>query len=220
MMFEKEDYIVKAKDVEAEIKHSIIDKYKSIKFFIIFQSICFFILLIYIICSKSFLEKGIWIIGFLILAIIIIILESNWSLEIKDRVVYIKNHSGKHIINYKDLVYFRKGYRQIKNHVEKVLNVKYLKKNKIIKIVLPYYDDEFDIQLEQICKAFITKEDIEKGIEIDRDYFYIRNDEENTIIEKKIGKKMDMMIIRTIILSILILSNIICLAELLKMMIK
>ena len=215
MLFEKEDYIVKAKDVDIEIKQSILNKYKSVKYFIFTEIFAFILVLILIIFSKDIAVNAIMYIGFFIMATVVIILESNWSIKIKDRIIYIKNHSGNHKIKYKDLVYFRICYRTIRHYREKVLNVKYLKKNRIIDITLPYAD-EFEEQLEQICKAFITKDDIENGIEIGSDYFYIREDDENNIIEKK-NIKLNLIVIMVFLLLILIMSCIILMFELLKM---
>lgn len=212
MLFEKEDYIVKAKDVDIEIKQSILNKYKSVKYFIFTEILAFILVLILIIFSKDIAVNAIMYIFFFIMATVVIILESNWSIKIKDRIIYIKNHSGNHKIKYKDLVYFR---RTIRNRSERVLYVKYLKKNKIIDIILPYAD-EFEEQLEQICKAFITKDDIENGIEIGSDYFYIREDDENNVIEKK-NIKLNLVVIMVFILLLLIMSCIILMFELLKM---
>lgn len=212
MIFEKEDYIVKARDIDIEIRQSLINKYKSVKYFIYIEIFVFIIAFISIIFSKDIAVNAIMFIGFFIMATVVIILENNWSIKIKDRIIYIKNHSGNHKIKYKDLIYLR---RTIRNRSEKVLYVKYLKKNKIIDITLPYAD-EFEEQLEQICKAFITKDDIENGIKIGSGYFNIREDDENNNIEKK-NIKVNSEAILIFVLLLLIMSCIILMFELLKM---
>lgn len=212
MLFEKEDYIVKARDIDIEIKQSLINKYKGVKYFIYVEIFAFFTALISISFSKDFAVNAIMFIGFFVMTTVVIILENNWSIKIKDRIIYIKNHSGNHKIKYKDLIYLR---RTIRNRSEKVLYVKYLKKNKIITVILPYAD-EFEEQLDQICKAFITKDDIENGRQVGNEYFYIRDDDENNNIEKK-NIKLNMVTIMIFILLLLIISCIILVFELLKM---
>ena len=138
------------------------------------------------------------------MATVVIILENNWSIKIKDKVIYIKNHSGKHKIKYENLISFQRCYRGKQHHTEKVLIVKYLKKNKIIHVILPYAD-EFELQLEQICEAFITRGDIENGIYIGSEYFDIRDEEQNSCIEKKRSFKID----KNVLLIIILFSNII-----------
>ena len=212
MLLEKEDYIVKAKNIDIEIKQSLTNKYKSVKYFIYVEIFAFFTALISISFSKDFAVNAIMFIGFFVMITVVIILENNWSIKIKDRIIYIKNHSGNHKIKYKDLINLQ---RTIRNRNEKVLYVKYLKKNKIITVILPYAD-EFEEQLDQICKAFITKNDIENGIEFSSGYFDIREDDENTYIEKK-NIKLNMVTIMIFILLFLIISYIILMFELLKM---
>ena len=209
MLLEKGDYIVKAKDIDIEIKQSLLDKYKS---FIYVEIFAFIIAFISIIFSKDIAVNAIMFIGFFIMATVVIILENSWSIKINDRIIYIKNHSGNHKIKYKDLIYLR---RTIRNRSEKVLYVKYLKKNKIIDITLPYAD-EFEEQLDQICEAFITKDDIENEIKIGSGYFDIREDDENNNIEKK-NIKVNSEAIMIFILLLLIISCIILVFELLKM---
>lgn len=212
MLFEKEDYIVKARDIDIEIKQSLINKYKSVKYFIFIEIVVLFMAFILITFLKDIAIKAIMFIGFFVMATVVIIFENNWSIKIKDRIIYVKNHSGNHKIKYKDLIYLRKT---IRNHSEKALYVKYLKKNKIITVILPYAD-EFEEPLEQICKAFITKDDIENGIEIGSGYFDIREDDKNNTIEKK-NIKVNSEAIMIFVLLLLIISCIILLLELLKM---
>lgn len=215
MIFEKEDYIVKARDLDAEIKQSLINKYKSIKYFIYVEIFVFCIVFIQIIISKNKAINAIMFLGFFVMATVVIILENNWSIKIKDRTIYIKHHSGNHKIKYHDLLYFRKCYRVLKHHKEKVLAVKYLKRNKIITVIMPYAD-EFESQLEQMCEAFITKEDIEKGLYIGSGYFDIRDEEEDKNIEKKSGVKLNIKVYRSIVLILLIIVLIMLLFELFK----
>ncbi len=212
MLFEKEDYIVKARDIDIEIKQSLINKYKSVKYFIYVEVFVFFIAFISMFFSKDIAVNAIIFISFFVMVTVVIILENNWSIKIKNRIIYIKNHSGNHKIKYKDLIYLR---RTIRNRSEKVLYVKYLKKNKIITVILPYIN-EFEEQLDQICKAFITKNDIENRIEFDSAYFDIREDDENNNIEKK-NIKLNIEIIMIFILLLSIVSCIILVLELLKM---
>lgn len=212
MLFEKGDYIVKAKDIDIEIKQSLLDKYKSVKYFIYVEIFVFIVEFLPIIFSKDIARNVIMFMFLFIITTVVIILESNWSIKIKDRIIYIKNHSGNHKIKYKDLIYLR---RTIRNRSEKVLYVKYLKKNKIIDITLPYAD-EFEEQLDQICEAFITKDDIEEGKYVSKEYFDIREDDENNNIEKK-NIKVNSEAIMILVLLLLIMSCIMLVFELLKM---
>ena len=212
MLFEKGDYIVKAKDIDIEIKQSLLDIYKSVKYFIYVEIFVFIVEFLPIIFSKDIARNVIMFMFLFIITTVVIILESNWSIKIKDRIIYIKNHSGNHKIKYKDLIYLR---RTIRNRSEKVLYVKYLKKNKIIDITLPYAD-EFEEQLDQICEAFITKDDIEEGKYVSKEYFDIREDDENNNIEKK-NIKVNSEAIMILVLLLLIMSCIMLVFELLKM---
>ena len=212
MLFEKGDYIVKAKDIDIEIKQSLLDKYQSVKYFIYVEIFVFIVEFLPIIFSKDIARNVIMFMFLFIITTVVIILESNWSIKIKDRIIYIKNHSGNHKIKYKDLIYLR---RTIRNRSEKVLYVKYLKKNKIIDITLPYAD-EFEEQLDQICEAFITKDDIEEGKYVSKEYFDIREDDENNNIEKK-NIKVNSEAIMILVLLLLIMSCIMLVFELLKM---
>ena len=212
MLFEKRDYIVKAKDIDIEIKQSLLDKYKSVKYFIYVEIFVVIVEFLPIIFSKDIARNVIMFMFLFIITTVVIILESNWSIKIKDRIIYIKNHSGNHKIKYKDLIYLR---RTIRNRSEKVLYVKYLKKNKIIDITLPYAD-EFEEQLDQICEAFITKDDIEEGKYVSKEYFDIREDDENNNIEKK-NIKVNSEAIMILVLLLLIMSCIMLVFELLKM---
>lgn len=212
MLFEKGDYIVKAKDIDIEIKQSLLDIYKSVKYFIYVEIFVFIVEFLPIIFSKDIARNVIMFMFLFIITTVVIILESNWSIKIKDRIIYIKSHSGNHKIKYKDLIYLR---RTIRNRSEKVLYVKYLKKNKIIDITLPYAD-EFEEQLDQICEAFITKDDIEEGKYVSKEYFDIREDDENNNIEKK-NIKVNSEAIMIFVLLLLIMSCIILMFELLKM---
>lgn len=90
-----------------------------------------------------------------------------------------------------------------------------MKKNKIIDITLPYAD-EFEEQLDQICEAFITKDDIEEGKYVSKEYFDIREDDENNNIEKK-NIKVNSEAIMILVLLLLIMSCIMLVFELLKM---
>ena len=114
---------------------------------------------------------------------VVTILEYNWSLKIINRTIYIKNHSGSHKIQYKDLLLIKVLYRG-RGNTEKVLEVEYLKKNKIIKVILPFAG-ELDSKIYEICKSFITNKEIEKGNQIEYGYFDIRDEFENNFIENK-----------------------------------
>lgn len=217
MIFEKKDYIVKAKDINIEIEHSIINKYKSFKKFIYAEILGFILALIYIIISHNI--SVIMVLGFLVMATVIIIFEKNWSIKIKNRKIYIKNHSGNHKIKYENLICFRKCYRIIKHSREKIIEVKYLKGKKIVHIILPYAD-EFEYELEQMCNTFITKGDIENGVYIDNQYFDIRDENQNNYIEKKSRFKIDKHIFYIMVLVGNLIVYIILVIELLKKVIK
>ena len=202
MLFEDEDYIVKAKNINVDIKQSIMNKYKSIRYFIYAGIFVFIILLIMSITAKDIKRELIFNIGFFIMATVVIILENSWRIKIYDRTIYIRNHSGRHKIKYKDLISFQ-IYRRGRTN-EKVAKFKYLKRNKCVSVILPL-GVESEAQFEQIFNSFITKDDIEKGIQISKEYFDIRDDEENDYIEKKSGKKINILAFYIMILIVLII---------------
>lgn len=204
MIFEKQDYIVKAKDIDIEIKQSIINKYKSFKYFLGIEIFAFVIAMIQLFFSKDKSINLIMFVGCILMATLVIVLENSWSIKVKDKKIYIKSNVGNHKIKYKDLVSIERCYRTIKHHSEKVLEVRYLKGRKIVHVVLPYAD-ESEYQLKQICDSFITKEEIENGIVIGRDYFEIRDEEENEFIKKK-----NIKINQSILLIIILISEMIC----------
>ena len=83
--------------------------------------------------------------------------------------------------------------------------VKKVEKEHNVHVVLPYAD-ESEYQLKQICDSFITKEEIENGIVTGRDYFEIRDEEENEFIKKK-----NIRINQSILLIIILIGEMICL---------
>ena len=90
MLFEKGDYIVKAKDIDIEIKQSLLDKYKSVKYFIYVEIFVFIVEFLPIIFSKDIARNVIMFMFLFIITTVVIILESNWSIIIKDRIIYKK----------------------------------------------------------------------------------------------------------------------------------
>ena len=205
MIFEKQDYIVKAKDIDIEIKQSIINKYKSLKYILGIEVFALIIAIIQLFYSKDKSINLIMFVGLVLMATLVTVLERNWRIRVKDKKIYIKSNVGNHKIEYKDLISIKRCYRTIKHHREKVLEVRYLKGRKLVQVVLPYAD-ESEYQLKQICDSFITKEEIENGIVTGRDYFEIRDEEENEFIKKK-----NIRINQSILLIIILIGEMICL---------
>ena len=205
MLFEEDDYIVKAKDINIDIQQSIIE---NIKKYIYIEIFVFFILLIQILFSKRFAIIAVMYLSFFLIINILRVLLHNWSIRIKDRTIYIKNHSGNHKIKYKDLISIQNFTRHDN------MEIKDLKRNKICRIVLPY-EYRFESQIEQICNSFITKNDVEQGKYFNKEFFDIREDDGNNYIEKK-NKKVNTVAIMIIVLLFLIILCIMMMLELLK----
>ena len=216
MIFEKEDYIVKARDLNVEIKQNLRDRFKNINYIGISIFIVFTIFLILILLSKNRVANTIEYLGLFLICMAVFIIENKWNLKIKDRIIYINTRDGQCKIKYRDLVCFYTGTRKYKGRpYEKVLVIKYLKKNKIKQIIVPYAD-EFDFEIKQICKTFVTKEEIENGRQIGSGYFDIRDEEQNNYIEKKSGVKIDGIMLLIIALIGSIIACIMILIELYK----
>lgn len=204
MNFKKGEYIIKARDLDIEIKN----KHKYIKHLIVLEVLIVIIALLQLIASNNS-SLLIFLMPFIIYPVVTI-LEYNWSLKIINRTIYIKNHSGSHKIQYKDLLSINVLYRG-RGNTERVLEVKYLKKNKIIKVILPF-SGELDSKIYEICKSFITNEEIENGKQIEYGYFDIREEVKNGFIEKK--KEIN----RTGLLIIsLVFCSIVCILMLIKL---
>ena len=220
MIFEKEDYIVKAKDLNVEIKHTLKDKYKNITYIGIGIFIAFIIFLILILVSKNRVANTIEYLGIFIICGAVFIIENKWTLKIKDRIIYINTRDGQYKIKYRDLICFYASTRKYKGRpYEKVLVVKYLKRNKIKQIIVPYAD-EFDYEIKQICKAFVTKGEIENGRQIGNSYFDIRDEEENSFIEKKRGIQLNSIMLLIIALIACAIGWIAMMIELVKIIKK
>ena len=216
MIFEKEDYIVKARDLNVEIKQNLRDRFKNINYIGISIFIVFTIFLILILLSKNRVANTIEYLGLFLICMAVFIIENKWNLKIKDRIIYINTRDGQYKIKYRDLVCFYAGTRKYKGRpYEKVLVINYLKKNKIKQIIVPYAD-EFNYEIKQICKSFVTKEEIENGRQIGSDYFDIRDEEQNNYIEKKSGVKIDGIMLLIIALIGSIIACIMILIELYK----
>ena len=218
MIFEKQDYIVKAKDIDIVIKQSIIDKYKSLKYILGIEILAFIIAMIQLFLSKDKSINLIMFVGFILMATLVIVLENSWSIKVKDKIIYIKSNVGNHKIKYKDLISIERCYRTIKHHTEKVLEIRFLKRKKIVHVLLPYAD-EFEYQLKQICDSFITKKEIEKNIIFGNEFFDIRDEEENEFIKKKNIKKNQFIILIIILIGVTI-CLIIMIIELFKVIIN
>lgn len=208
MIIENEAYIVKARDLDIEIKN----KHKYIKHLIVFELLIVFIALLPLIVSNNS-SLLIFLMPFIIYPVVTI-LEYNWSLKIINRTIYIGNHSGHHEIKYKDLVSVKASYRG-RHNIEKVMTVKYLKKKKKISVILPF-GDNLDFQIEKICNSFITNQELESGKQIGYGYFNIRNDDEESVFKEKKKLTKTFFLITSLVFSSIVV--IIMLIKLFKML--
>ena len=102
MISKKEDFIVKYKDTNIEIKQSIFNNHKSVKTFIYVEIVAFAFILIKILFSKK-IETGIVMyFGLFLIFTVVIIIEYNWSIRIRDKSGTVKRRNNYENTEYEE----------------------------------------------------------------------------------------------------------------------
>ena len=163
--YEIKDFIVKAKNIDADISNSfqksLSSNDKRNLYIFLFIVYIFFIILLWHNTTKTLILITIFYFILVVLIIKIISFEVKWDLKIHNQKIYVYYDLRHHYIDYCDLINFeikrihkrvtRYGYAQID-----ALIIYYLKKGKIHKIVLQVRN-HIKPEIENVCKAFITK---------------------------------------------------------------
>ena len=179
--YEISDYIVKAKNIDADISNSFKKSLSSNDtrnlYIFLFILYIFSIILLWHNTTKTLILMTIFYFVLAVLIIKIISFEVKWDLKIHNQKIYVYYDLRHHYIDYCDLINFeikrvhkrvtRYGYAQID-----ALIIYYLKKGKIHRIKLEV-KDYIKPEIETICKAFVTKKQLDDSPNSYDDYLYI-----------------------------------------------
>ena len=184
------DYIVKSRDINIEINHTIKDRlldedFRKIKSIELYNTI--FIIIILLFKWFVFNEFNI-IVDSLLLFIIVfinynIISKNKWNLKIENKTICINYRKKHYLIKYKDLINIKStahSYKKVGIFEREYINENFFtiifKDNDDIKqINLPYGGGKYNYELDCIKRAFITKEELENKKICDFGFFDIKD---------------------------------------------
>lgn len=189
--YEIKDFIVKAKNIDADIsnslKKSLSSNDKRNLYIFLFIVYIFFIIILWHNTTKTLILMTIFYFVLAVLIIKIVSFEVKWDLKIHNQKIYVYYDLRHHYIDYCDLVSFeikkvhkrvtRYGYAQID-----ALIIYYLKNGKIHRISLEV-KDYIKPEIETICKAFVTNKQLDNNPSNYDDYFYICKENINEKLE-------------------------------------
>lgn len=177
------EYILKAKDSNIEINSPKNHK-KDIISFIILYTFGITSLIYYATIDHNF----IFLILLMILAGIVIWIDSKWSLKVNDRKIYIKKGFSNTIIDYPNLINTRlKKLGEGSTRSRWYLEIEHIKNNKFVMTSIPIsYIEEVLPSISEFRSNFITNLELKTRTSISDEYFDIR---ENEITEIIINKK-------------------------------
>lgn len=169
--YEIKDFIVKAKNIDIDISNSfqksLSSNDKRNLYIFLFIVYIFFIILLWHNTIKTLILITIFYFILAVLIIKIIYFEMKWDLKIHNQKIYVYYDLRHHYIDYCDLINFeikrihkrvtRYGYAQID-----ALIIHYLKNGKIHRIRLEV-KDYIKPEIENACKAFITKKQFDNN---------------------------------------------------------
>ncbi len=191
--YETEDFIVKAKNIDADISNSLNKVLSSSDKNNLYIFIAILYLLIIVILWNSTTKIIILVtIFFFLLAFLtvkIIAFEVKWDLKIHNQKIYVYYDLRHHNIDYCDLVSFKikKTHKRINKYGSvqiDVLRIDYFKKGKIHRIELEV-KDYIKPEIESICKAFITKKQLDNNPNGYDDYLYTSKDNINEKLDAR-----------------------------------
>lgn len=179
------EYIVKAKDSNIEINSPKNHKKDIISFIILFT-----FAIIGLIYNATIDHSFIFLIPLMILAGIVIWIDSKWSLKVNNRKIYIKKGFSNTIIDYSNLINTR-----LKKHgmigegstgISWYLEIEHIKNNKFVMTTIPIsYLEEVLPSISEFRNNFITNLELKTRTSISEEYFDIRENEITEIISKK-----------------------------------
>ena len=182
-----EDFIVKAKNIDVDISNTF-DKILSDndkKNLNIYIAILYLFVIVMLWHSTTEIIIIVSIVFFILafFTMKIIAFEVKWDLKIHNQKIYVYYDLRHHNIDYCDLVNFeiKKIHRHIKRNVYvqiDVLRIYYLKNGTIHKIDLKV-NDYIKPEIENICKSFITKKQLDNNPNSYDDYLYTSKDNIN-----------------------------------------
>lgn len=172
MIKNKEEYIVKAKNANIETygaQDELKDKASFYIIWIITVILCVFLkpLSTMIIALLIVISSGLFI-----------ILNSKWTLKIKDKRLDIKKGFRSYVIEYKDLINVKKlevnSYDSPSYSKQNHLQIEFMKEKCYKNIYLPYSQKNMESTILDICQLFITNKELERNPDVSEEYISIR----------------------------------------------
>ena len=181
------EYIVKAKDMEVEVKQSLktLPMYYKVALFL---CVFFWTFTIWGLFNfDNYLATKV-IVLMILIGYILIFIDNLWKIKIQDRIIYI-DHFFRHTkIEYKNLLKFSQIYHRRSYRTEGyyTIYIRYAEKNEIKSLNLPQVkvgNSQLKTMYE-ICNTFITNKQLKTIENLDSDYFDIKNEWQNVKGEK------------------------------------
>lgn len=178
--YEIKDFIVKAKNIDADISNSFKKSLSSNDtrniYIFLFILYIFSIILLWHNTTKTLILMTIFYFVLAVLIIKIISFEVKWNLKIHNQKIYVYYDLRHHYIDYCDLVNFeiKKIHKRVTRYGSvqiDALIIHYLKKEKIHRIELEV-KDYIKPEIEAVCKAFATKKQLDNNPNSYDDYLY------------------------------------------------
>ena len=181
------DFIVKAKDIDVDISNTLKKSlsYSDTRNIYIFLFILYLFFIIQLRNNTIQVLILMTIFYFVLTALIIKIIsfEVKWDLKIHNKKIYVYYNLRHHYIDYYDLVNFEieKVHKRVTRYGSVQINalvIYYLKKGKLHRIELEV-KDYIKPEIEKVCKAFITKKQLDNNPNNYHDYIYISKENSN-----------------------------------------